>query len=104
MEVVRRESKNKEEALAAILAELNVNSNEVYFAISENAGSFGKVKYLVSVVTKYDVKDFIRDYLNKFLEYLDIKNVDIKFKDNGGDLNVYVSSLDEEEARLLIGK
>ena len=44
MEVVRRESKNKEEALAAILAELNVNSNEVYFAISENAGSFGKVK------------------------------------------------------------
>ena len=82
MEVVRRESKNKEEALAAILAELNVNSNEVYFAISENVGSFGKVKYLVSVVTKYDVKDFIRDYLNNFLEYLDIKNVDIKEYEN----------------------
>lgn len=104
MEVVRRESKNKDEAFELILEKLNVNSNEVYFSVNEVDSSFGKTKYLVYVVTKYDVKDFVKNYLNRFLDFLGINNVDIKFSDNNGDLNVYLSSLDDSEARLLIGR
>lgn len=103
MEVVRRESKNKEDALEKILEELNVNLDEVFYSVKESQGSFGKTKYLVSVVTKYDVKVFIEDYLNKFLEKLGIK-AEIGFKDVNGDLNVYIYSLDDDEASFLIGK
>ena len=91
MEVVRRESKNKEEALEKILEELNVNFDEIFSSVKESQGSFGKTKYLVSVVTKYDVKVFIEDYLNKFLEKLGIK-AEIGFKNVNGDLNVYINS------------
>ena len=100
MEVVRRESKNKEEALEKILEELNVNFDEIFSSVKESQGSFGKTKYLVSVVTKYDVKVFIEDYLNKFLEKLGIK-AEIGFKNVNGDLNVYIYSLDDDEASLL---
>ena len=97
MEVVRRESKNKEDALEKILEELNVNLDEVFYSVKESQGSFGKTKYLVSVVTKYDVKDFVKDYLNEFLDELGIK-AEIGFKDVNGDLNVYIYSLDDDEA------
>lgn len=103
MEVVRRESKNKEEALEKILEELNVNFDEIFSSVKESQGSFGKTKYLVSVVTKYDVKVFIEDYLNEFLDELGIK-AEIGFKDVNGDLNVYIYSLDDDEASFLIGK
>ena len=103
MEVVRRESKNKEDALEKILEKLNVNLDEVFYSVKGSQSSFGKTKYLVSVVTKYDVKVFIEDYLNKFLEKLGIK-AEIGFKNVNGDLNVYIYSLDDDEASFLIGK
>ena len=65
LKVVKNESKNKEEALNKCLEELNVNSNEVYSYVEESSsGLFGKKKYTVYVVTKYDVKKYVKEFLN----------------------------------------
>ena len=65
LEVVKNESKNKDDSLHKCLEELNVNSSEVYYyTVEETTGLFGKKKYISYVTTKYAVKDFVRSFLN----------------------------------------
>ena len=66
LEVVKNEAKNQEEALNKCLEELNVNLNEVYYYIEEGeSGFFSKKKYTAYVVTKYDVKKFVKEFLEE---------------------------------------
>ena len=66
LEVVKNEAKSQEEALNKCLEELNVNLSEVYYYFEEGvSGLFNKKKYTAYVVTKYDVKKFVKDFLEE---------------------------------------
>ncbi len=101
LEVVKNESKSQEEALTKCLEQLNVNSNEVYFYIKEGeAGLFGKKKYIAYVVTKYDVKEYVRNFLNELALKMNTSfNVEVNEKDG-----VIFAVIVTDDSGVLIGK
>ena len=101
LEVVKNESKNKEEALNKCLEELNVNSNEVYSYMEESAaGLFGKKKYTAYVVTKYDVKEYVKAFLNNLANNMNTSfNVEVNEKDG-----VISAVIVADDSGVMIGK
>ena len=101
LKVVQKEAKTKEEALNKCLEQLNVNSNEVYFYIEESAsGLFGKKKYTAFVVTKYDVKEYIKEFLNDLAKKMNTSfNIEVTEKD--GIISVIIIT---DDSSVLIGK
>lgn len=101
LEVVKNESKNKEEALNKCLEQLNVNSNEVYSYIEEgSAGLFGKKKYTAYVVTKYDVKAYVKEFLNELASKMNTSfNVEVNEKDG-----VISAIIVTDDSGVMIGK
>lgn len=101
LKVVKNESKNKEEALNKCLEELNVNSNEVYSYVEESSsGLFGKKKYTVYVVTKYDVKKYVKEFLNDLANNMNTSfNVEVNEKD--GIISAIIIT---DDSGILIGK
>ena len=101
LEVVKKEAKTKEEALNKCLEQLNVNSNEVNFYIEESAsGLFGKKKYTAFVVTKYDVKEYIKEFLNDLAKKMNTSfNIEVTEKD--GIISVIIIT---DDSSVLIGK
>jgi len=84
LEIVKQESKNKEEALNKCLEELNVSSSEVYYYFEETEGGLFKgKKYTAVVTTKYAVKEYIKKFYDNKLG-LDTLNIKVsQLIDNG---------------------
>ena len=101
LEVVKNESKNRDDSLNKCLEELNVNLSEVYYyTIEETSGLFGKKKYTSFVVTKYAVKEYIRSFLKELSNKMNtIFNVEVNESD--GIISVLVVS---DNNAILIGK
>ena len=100
LEVVKNESKNKEEALTKCLEELNVNSNEVYTYFEEASGLFGKKKYTAYVVTKYDVKEYVKEFLNELASKMNTSfNIEVNEKDG-----VISAVIITDDSGIMIGK
>ena len=101
LEVIKNEAKNQEEALIKCLEQLNVNSNEVYSYVEEGeAGLFGKKKYIAHVVTKYDVKKYVKDFLNELAKKMNTSfNVEVNEKD--GVISVVIVT---DDSAIMIGK
>ena len=101
LEVVKNESKNKEEALNKCLEQLNVNSNEVYSYIEEGeVGLFGKKKYTAYVVTKYDVKEYVKEFLNELAHNMNTTfNVEVNEKE--GIISAIIVT---DDSAIMIGK
>ncbi len=100
LEVVKNESKNKEEALTKCLEELNVNSNEVYTYFEEASGLFGKKKYTAYVVTKYDVKEYVKEFLNELASKMNTSfNIEVNEKDG-----VISAIIITDDSGVMIGK
>lgn len=101
LKVVQKESKNKEEVLNKCLEELNVNSSEVYFYIEESiSGLFSKKKYTAYVVTKYDVKEFVKNFLNNLAINMNTSfNIEVTEKDD-----VISAIIVTDDSGVLIGK
>lgn len=101
MEVVKFESKNKDEALNKCLEKLNVNLSEVYYYIEEGEpGLFGKVKYTSWVVTKYDVKNYVKDFLNDLAYNMNTK-FDLEINENDGVITCIIVC---DDSNVIIGK
>ena len=101
LEVVKNEAKSQEEALTKCLEELNVNSNEVYYYIEEGtAGLFGKKKYTAYVVTKYDVKEYVKKFLTELASKMNTSfNVEVNEKDG-----VISAIIVTDDSAIMIGK
>lgn len=101
LKVVQNESKNKEEALTKCLEELNVNSNEVYSYIEEGeAGLFGKKKYTAYVVTKYDVKKYVKEFLEELAKKMNTSFMpEVNEKD--GVISAVIAT---DDSAIMIGK
>ncbi len=85
LEIVRNEAKTKEEALRKSLEQLNVREDETYYYFEESEGGLFKGKKYVSVVTtKYEVKNYIKDFLTELAYRMNTKfNIEVKETDYG---------------------
>lgn len=99
MQVITKEAKNKEEALNKALTELNARELEVFYAFGETEGHLFK-KEKVMAITKYDVKEYIKEYLNTLAHHMNTK-FDIEFKENDYGFNVMIMTDDNS---VLIGR
>ena len=101
LKMVQNESKNKEEALTRCLEELNVNSNEVYYYIEEGeAGLFGKKKYIAYVVTRYDVKIYVKEFLNELAKKMNT-SFNVEVNENDGIISAIIVT---DDSSVMIGK
>ena len=101
LEVVKNESKNQEEALTRCLEELNVNLNEVYYYIEEGeTGLFGKKKYIAYVVTKYDVKEYVKKFLNELAVKMNT-SFNVEVNENDGVISAIIVT---DDSGVMIGK
>lgn len=101
LEVVKNESKNQKEALTRCLEELNVNLNEVYYYIEEGeAGLFGKKKYIAYVVTKYDVKEYVKKFLNELAVKMNT-SFNVEVNENDGVISAIIVT---DDSGVMIGK
>lgn len=101
LEVVKFESKNKEEAINKCLEALNVNLSEVYYYVTESeAGLFGKKKYTAYVTTKYAVKDYVKKFLSD-LAYNMNTSFDVEVNESDGVVTAIIVTSD---SNILIGK
>ena len=102
LEIVQNESKNKKEALEKCLEELNVNSSEVFYIVSEEetGGLFSKKKYVVKALTKYSVKEYIKQYFNELAKKMNT-TFNIEVNESGNVFSVLVVT---DNNAVLIGK
>lgn len=101
LKVVKHESKNKEDSLNKCLEELNVNLSEVfYYTLEGEAGLFGKRKYTSFVTTKYDVKEFIKNFLNELAKNMNT-TFNIEVNENDGIISAIIVT---DNNAVLIGK
>lgn len=92
LEVIQRLSKNNE--LENILKENNISKQEVYYDINESEKGI-----LTSVVTKYEVKRFIKEYLNELFSLMNVQ-ADISYDYINEALVVYIEA---DNNALIIG-
>lgn len=100
LQVVKNESKSEKDAINKCLEDLNVNMSEVYYYVSEASGLFGKKKYTAYVTTKYEVKEFVKEFLVNLAHKMNtVFNIEVK--ENEGVISAVIIS---EKNALLIGK
>lgn len=101
LEVKRVEEKSREEALKQALESLNTNESEVYYYFEEReSGLFKSKKVIANVVTKYDVKEFIKSYINELAKNMNVTiNTEVTIKEQG----ISVILISDKNA-VLIGK
>ncbi len=101
LEMVRNESKNKEEALNKCLEQLNVRTDEVYYYFEETEGGLFKgKKYTAVVTTKYAVKEYIKEFFNELASKMGTK-FNIEVTDNEYGFSVIIVA---DDSAYLIGK
>ena len=101
LEMVRSEAKNKEEALNKGLLELNVRADEVYYYFEETEGGLFKgKKYTCVMVTKYAIKEYIKEFLNDLAYKMGTKfNVEVMTSEVGFSVTIVT-----DDSAVLIGK
>lgn len=95
------EGKTQEEALEKALSNLNASTNEVIYNITETEGKLFKAKKsIVNVVLKNDVKNEIKDFINKLKKKMNI-DINMEVKEVDDVFNVLLIS---DNNSILIGK
>lgn len=96
------EGKNSEEVLNKALNDLNASKEEVYYNVTEeqSGGLFKSKKYVVSVVLKEDVVEYIKAYLKEITELMGI-NVELETQKREKYIKVNMLS---DNSAILIGK
>lgn len=101
MEVVKFEAKNSDDALGKCLEKLNVNLSEVYYYVEEGeAGIFGKKKYVAYVVTKYSVKEYVKQFFKDLACNMNT-TFDLEVNEKDGIISALVIT---DNSNVLIGK
>lgn len=97
----RYEGKNIEELLINSLTELKVTKDDVYFKETTEEGKlFKSKKYILEIIKKEDVINYIKKYINEFSNKFGVK-INSEVRELDGIINVMLVS---ENNALLIGK
>jgi len=101
LEVTKLEAKTKEEALKQALETLNTNEREVYYYFEEEEGGlFKSKKVVINIITKYDVKTYIKSYVSELAKQIGTTiNCEVTEKEHG-----YSVVLISDKNAVLIGK
>lgn len=95
------EGKNNEELLIDALTELKVTRDDVYFKQTTEEGKLFKVKkYIIEIIKKEDVINYIKKYINEFANKFGVK-INSEVRESDGIINVMLVT---ENNALLIGK
>lgn len=96
------EGKNSEEVLNKALNELNASKEEVYYNVKEeqSGGLFKSKKYIINIVLKEDVVEYIKAYLKEITELMGI-NVELETQKREKYIKVNMIS---DNSAILIGK
>lgn len=96
------EGKNSEELLNKALNDLNASKEEVYYNVTEeqSGGLFKSKKYVVTVVLKEGVVEYIKAYLKEITELMGI-NVELETQKREKYIKVNMLS---DNSAILIGK
>ena len=95
------EGKNGEELLIDSLTELKLTRDDVYFKETTEEGKlFKSKKYVIEIVKKEDVINYIKKYINEFSNKFGVK-INSEVRESDGIINVMLVS---ENNALLIGK
>lgn len=101
LEIKKYEAKTKEEALENALKELNLTRDDLFLKSEYIEGKlFKSPKYIVSVMKKEDVKNYIEDFFKNIAYYMNI-NIEIEIIETDGIFNVVLVSNNNS---ILIGK
>lgn len=98
----RYEGKNSEEVLNQALKELNASTEEVYYDVTEEVtgGLFKSKKYVVSILLKNDVIDYVKAYLKEVTELMGLK---VDFESQKRENYIKINVISDSNA-ILIGK
>ena len=95
------EGKNNEELLIDALTELKVTRDDVYFKQTTEEGKLFKAKkYIIEIIKKEDVINYIEKYINEFANKFGVK-INSEVRESDGIINVMLVT---ENNALLIGK
>lgn len=95
------EGKNNEELLIDALTELKVTRDDVYFKKTTEEGKLFKAKkYIIEIIKKEDVINYIKKYINEFANKFGVK-INSEVRESDGIINVMLVT---ENNALLIGK
>lgn len=95
------EGKNYEEILEKALKELEVTKNDIYLETQEEEGKlFKSKKYMIDIIKKQDVIDYIKSYIKEFAKNI---NMEIKCEVREKDGNISVLLVSSNNS-LLIGR
>lgn len=98
----RYEGKNSEEVLNQALKELNASTEEVYYDVTEEVtgGLFKSKKYVVTILLKNDVIDYVKAYLKEVTELMGLK---VEFESQKRENYIKINMISDSNA-ILIGK
>ncbi len=96
------EGKNSEDVLNKALAELNASTNEVYYNVTEeqSGGLFKSKKYVVTIVLKEDIVEYVKSYLKEVTELM---GINVEFETQKRENYIKVNMVSDNSA-ILIGK
>lgn len=95
------EGKNNEELLIDALTELKLTKDDVYFKQTTEEGKLFKAKkYIIEIIKKEDVINYIKKYINEFANKFGVK-INSEVRESDGIINVMLVT---ENNALLIGK
>lgn len=101
MELKKYEGKNKEEILKKILKELNCNQNDLFLKSEFIEGKlFKSSKYIVSVVTKKEIIEYISEYIQNLSRCMKI-NIESEILESE---EIFKVTLVSDQNAILIGK
>jgi len=101
MELKKYEGKNKEEILKKILKELNCNQNDLFLKSEFIEGKlFKSSKYIVSVVTKKEIIEYISEYIQNLSRCMKI-NIESEILESE---DIFKVTLISDQNAILIGK
>lgn len=101
MELKKYEGKNKEEILKKIIKELNCNQNDLFLKSEFIEGKlFKSSKYIVSVVTKKEIIEYISEYIQNLSRCMKI-NIESEILESE---DIFKVTLVSDQNAILIGK
>lgn len=96
------EGKNSDELLNKALKELNASTDEVYYNIKEelSGGLFKSKKYIVNVILRDEVAEYVKSYVKEIIELMGIKaELEVQKRENYIKINMF-----SDNNPILIGK
>lgn len=96
------EGKNEEEVLNKALNELNASKEEVFYNVVEekSSGLFKTKKYVINVILKEDVMEYIKSYLK---EITDLMGIQVEFETIKRENYIKVNMISDNSS-ILIGR